>query len=118
MNEAKNKELKLEKLLNEIENELLEIFGENLKKIILYGSYARETSDKGSDIDIMVLVSMSDKEIDKTRHKVLDMIVEYSIRYGVVLSIIEHNYHHFYEWIDVIPFYKNVENEGIELYAG
>lgn len=108
----------LEGLLRELENGLKNIFYEKLKKIIIYGSYARGKSDEGSDLDIMVLVGMSEEEIKKSRDKVLDLVVNLTTRYGIVISIIENNYNYFYEWVEVLPFFANVEKEGVKIYGG
>ena len=43
--------------------ELRRILGDKLTKIIVYGSYARGDFRENSDIDIMILVKMSDEEI-------------------------------------------------------
>lgn len=48
-------------LLHELGNEMKNIFGEKLKKIIMYGSYARGRNVPGSDLDIMVLNFRSSK---------------------------------------------------------
>lgn len=42
-------------LLSKIQQELFNLFGNNLRDTILYGSYARLENTKDSDIDIMVL---------------------------------------------------------------
>jgi predicted nucleotidyltransferase len=107
----------IDKLLYELENGLKDIFGKRLKKVILYGSYARGNSDEGSDIDIMVLIDMNEMEIKSRRDRVLDMIVDLTTRYGIVLSIIENNHDYFYDWVDVIPFFANVEREGVSIYG-
>ena len=39
---------------------LCKIYGKHLKTVILYGSYARGDYTKDSDIDIMVLLDLSD----------------------------------------------------------
>ena len=44
---------------------LSKIYGEYLKTVILYGSYARGDYTENSDIDIMVLLDLSDMEIKK-----------------------------------------------------
>ena len=41
------------------------ILGKNLKQVILYGSYARGDYTEDSDIDIMVLTTLTDKEIEQ-----------------------------------------------------
>ncbi|MDO9565419.1 MAG: nucleotidyltransferase domain-containing protein [Candidatus Desulfaltia sp.] len=104
-------------VLDEIVNKLGLIYGENLKKIILFGSYAREEQDPGSDMDLMVLVDMEEQEIKKQRNQVLDLTVDLTTRYGIVLSIIENNHDFFYEWVGYLPFFRNVANEGIEIYG-
>ncbi len=68
-------------------------------------------------MDIMVLVDMDQKELKKVHDQVLDVTITLTTRYGIVLSIIENNYNYFYEWVDVLPFFKNVEREGIEIYG-
>lgn len=107
----------LKNLLDELEKELKNIFGSKLKKIILFGSYARKNYDDESDLDVMALLDMDEEEILKSHDKVLDVTVNLTTRYGIVLSIIENNYDYFYDWVDVLPFFNNVEKEGIELYG-
>ena len=41
------------------------IYGDSLKKVVVYGSYARGDYQKNSDIDIMILVKANDEEIKK-----------------------------------------------------
>ena len=47
-------------------NGVKKILGDDLKKIILYGSYARGDYSENSDIDIMVLTTLTDSEISLT----------------------------------------------------
>ena len=48
------------------------ILGTKLTKIILYGSYARGDYRDNSDIDIMVLTTLSDDKIEKIETQVFD----------------------------------------------
>ena len=50
------------------------LFGKSLKKLILYGSYARGDYKENSDIDIMILTSMSDDEIRDIENQVYDCL--------------------------------------------
>lgn len=43
--------------------ELKRMLGERLVRVVLYGSYARGTYHDNSDVDIMILVKMSEDEI-------------------------------------------------------
>ena len=44
-------------------SEIKKIYGSHLKEIILYGSYARGDFGPDSDIDIMILLDISDLEL-------------------------------------------------------
>ena len=50
-----------------------DIYGSHLRQIILYGSYARGDFRPDSDIDIMILLDLSDIDIKKYRHQLSDM---------------------------------------------
>ncbi|MFW5648895.1 MAG: hypothetical protein ACOCG5_07370 [Candidatus Alkaliphilus sp. MAG34] len=88
---------RLNELLHELKTGLKNIFNEKLKKIIIYRSHARGESDKGSNLDIMALVDMDEWGINKKRDEALDMVVDLTTRYGIVLSIIGNNYDYFYD---------------------
>ena len=110
-------DLDIAPLLSDLEKRLKEIYDNKLKKVLLYGSYARGDNVEGSDVDIMVLVDMEDKEIKRQHDKILDTVVDLTTQYGIVLSIIENNYDHFYKWADVLPFFSNIEREGVNIYG-
>ena len=50
--------------------EINKILEKRVRKIILYGSYARGDYNNSSDIDIMILTDFSDDEIDEYRKKI------------------------------------------------
>lgn len=110
-------DLDIAPLLSDLEKRLKDIYDNKLKKVLLYGSYARGDNVEGSDVDIMVLVDMEDKEIKRQHDKILDTVVDLTTQYGIVLSIIENNYDHFYKWADVLPFFSNIEREGVNIYG-
>jgi len=104
-------------IVNEIEVGLKEIFGDKLRKIILYGSYAREQEVNGSDLDLMALLDLTDEEIESKNEEVLELTVELSTRYGIFISIVKNNEEFFNEWVDTLPYFKNVIDEGINIYG-
>ncbi len=104
-------------ILTEIEKGLRDIYGPELIKIVLYGSYARGEQTKGSDLDVMILLDMEEGRIKKYGEQVLDLSVDLTTRYGVVVSIQEHNIDFFNNWVDTLPFFSNVHREGVELYG-
>lgn len=89
------------------------IYGDSLKKVVVYGSYARGDYQKNSDIDIMILVDVSDAEIKKKFNSVCDLAFDYELEYGVVISPLVKNEAHFMKWSEALPFYRNVKQEGV-----
>lgn len=118
-----NKSMKIEKkmkkdideIINQINSQLKKKFKEKLDKIILFGSYARGDYDNESDIDILVLVE--DVELKKYNDEIVDFEVDLTIKYGILPSIILRNTNYFNENKEVIPFFRSVEKEGVEIYA-
>jgi len=111
------KDSNLYNLLNEIEDGLKQIYGDKLRKIILYGSYAREQEANGSDLDLMVLLDLPDKEIEGTNEEVLELTVDLTTRYGIFISIVKNNVNFFNEWVDTLPYFKNIISDGIDIYG-
>jgi predicted nucleotidyltransferase len=107
---------KLKKLLSDLQKELQSLLGEKLVKVILYGSYANKTFDEESDVDIMVLTDLSEREIKQIDDRINELVVELSLKYDLFVSIFLKPADQFYKFSDVIPFYKNVLEQGITLY--
>jgi predicted nucleotidyltransferase len=105
----------IEEIIKQINSHLKKKFKEKLDKIILFGSYARGDYDNESDIDILVLVK--DVELRKYNDEMTDFEVDLTIKYGILPSIILRNTRYFNENKEIIPFYRSVEKEGVEIYA-
>ena len=106
---------KVQKMIKDVEKSIKKVFKGKLKKIIIFGSYARGDYDDESDIDFMVLVE--DKDLKKFEDLILDIEVDLSIKYGMLPSIFIYNIDDYYSNINVIDLLKSVENEGVEFYA-
>ena len=89
------------------------IYGESLKKIVVYGSYARGDYNNYSDVDIMILVDSSEAQIKKRFNDVCDLAFDYELKYGIVISPLVKNEEHFMKWSETLPFYRNVKLEGV-----
>lgn len=92
-----------------------ELFGDRVKKIILYGSYARGDFNKSSDIDIMILTDLSDKEITEYGEKIWDFAYDIQLENNVIISPLIKNINKFNYWLEFLPFYMNIEKEGVVL---
>lgn len=105
----------IRKTINDFIKEVKEMLGDRLKKIILYGSYARGDYTKNSDIDIMILTDFNDKEIEEYRDKISDIAFNIELEKEIYISPIIKNIDKYNARVNVIPFYMNVEKEGVEL---
>ena len=93
------------------------ILGDRLRKIFLYGSYARGNSGEDSDIDIMVLADVSDDEIEETEKALWDIGWDVGSEHDVMVSVFMKNTSHFYEWLDAMAYYRNIVEDGVVLYG-
>ena len=91
------------------------ILGKNLKQVILYGSYARGDDTEESDIDIMVLTTLTDKEIEQIETEIYDLAFDFLMDYGVDINVVIKNEKQFNYWLGALPFYNNVQKEGVVL---
>lgn len=104
-------------IIDEFVKKVNEILGNRVKRIILYGSYARGDYNKSSDIDIMILTDLTDKEIIKYRDKIIDIAydIEWDNNFDIDISPLVKNIDKFNYWLEALPFYMNVQKEGVVL---
>lgn len=104
-------------MLKRYVDDIKRLYGSRLKTVILYGSYARGDFRPDSDIDIMILVDLTEQEIKEKGYILSDITFDYNFDYDVEIMPIVKNLEHFNKWSRAYPFYNNVKNEGVELYA-
>ena len=103
-------------LLDQYTEILRKIYGSHLKTVILYGSYARGDYRADSDIDIMILLDLSDMDIKQYRHELSGETFDFNMDHDLDIKPIAKSQQHFQNWVDVYPFYENVKREGIKLF--
>ena len=108
---------KIDKILNKFISQVSNLIGNRLKKVILYGSYARGDYGKNSDIDIMILTDFNDKELAEYRMKIRDLACDLELENDIIISPIVRNIEKYNNRINVIPFYMNVQKEGVVLHG-
>lgn len=108
--------LTINRLLQQYILEIRKIYGDHVKQIILYGSYARGDYNKESDIDIMILLDVSDLDIKAYFNELADITYDFNLEYEVDVKPIAKNQEHFKKWMINYPFYANVAKEGVTLY--
>ena len=104
-------------IIDEFINGVKEILGNRVKKIILYGSYARGDYNESSDIDIMILTDLTDDEMYDYFVKISDMAydIEDANNFDIMISPLVKNIDKFNYWLDALPFYMNIQREGVVL---
>lgn len=102
-------------ILIDFSEEVRKILGKSLRKIILYGSYARGDYTENSDIDLMILTTLTDKEIEKIESNIYNLAFDFLMDYGVDISVVIKNEEQFNYWLGALPFYNNVQREGVVL---
>ena len=112
---------KLNPLLNGVTEELSSntqnIFGSRLRKIILYGSYARGDYNVYSDLDIMVLADYEESEEKILESSLFKVSSQASLNHDITVCMMLNNENLFMSRLRVSPFYRNVLSEGLEIYA-
>lgn len=73
-------------ILQNFKTEISKLYGKRLKKVVLYGSLARNEATDDSDIDILVILEghiTPGKEIDR----MIDIITDINMKYQVLISV-------------------------------
>lgn len=100
--------------LTDMSEALRSVYGDLLESVILYGSYARGDQKPDSDVDIAVI--LKDGNTEKMHDAMVDVVVNYELDMAVTLSVVPIEYDNYLAWSRVLPFYKNIEKEGIVLW--
>jgi len=102
--------MKIKEVVGEFKAELGKLYGDRLKDVILYGSWARGEATGDSDIDLLILLEgkvTSGREIDR----MIDVITDINLKYGVLLSVCPISEK---DYLTVnSPLLLNVRKEGI-----
>lgn len=90
-------------------------YGDNIVGIFLYGSYARGDYDTESDIDITAVVRGDRIDLQNTLKKVWDDSADIGLEHDVVISPTVIPYEEFEKYKKTLPYYMNIEKEGLKI---
>ena len=105
----------LNEITQKVAQESKKIFGSRLNSVILFGSYARGDYDEDSDIDILILVDLSSNELANYSTHIDSLCGKLLLEYGIVVSAIEKDTETYHRYASVLPFYKNIEKDGVKI---
>lgn len=103
----------IEPMVREFKAALQTLYGDWLRDVVLYGSYARGDYDEESDIDLMLI--LNDEKVDtyaEIRY-VSDLEASFLLTYGYVLSPLPVSYTNY--TTSPKPIYQEVRREGLVL---
>lgn len=103
------------KIVAELYGSIAPLFPQSSVEAILFGSYARGDAGPGSDIDVLLLVDASREDISAQNWQVGNLAAELLMNYGVVVSPIVENRDYFNSNLDVLPFFRNIDRDGIKV---
>jgi predicted nucleotidyltransferase len=100
----------LKDILEEFKKETLKLYGNQLKEIILYGSYARREENEDSDIDLAIVIKgeiRPFKELDRMSEITYDI----ELKHDILLSLYPISEEHYLTLNT--PFLLNIRKEGV-----
>lgn len=103
-------------MFDDVVRGILSVMGDDVIKIILYGSVARGDNTWESDVDIAVITSRHYR-LDERLKTLTDLEVSLMYEYGVMFEIIPIEQKRFNEWLFDLPFYFNIDEEGLLLWT-
>lgn len=107
----------MKNLMEQYVSEIKKIYGSHLQKVILYGSYARGDFKTDSDIDIMILLDISDVDLKAYSQRLSYMTYDFNLDNDLDIKPIAKSETHFEKWMASYPFYANIHKEGVVLYG-
>jgi predicted nucleotidyltransferase len=100
----------LQKILKDLKQGLIRIYGDRMDSVVLYGSQARGDSSSDSDIDVLVILK-NDFNYGEMLDLSSDLVASLSLEKDVVISRAFVSREEFEQRQS--PFLMNVRREGI-----
>jgi predicted nucleotidyltransferase len=106
-----NKKHSIRPVLKKFKKEVKQINGNNLRKIVLFGSQARGKAERDSDIDV-ILIFQKEPSI-KMKNRIREISNSLSLEHDVVIAEFLVTQSEFQKY--KTPFLLNIKKEGIVL---
>jgi len=104
--------------LAELVDRLRQRYGDDLLRVVLFGSKARGDFDEESDLDVLVVVRIPDEVYLQRRREIVSWTVDLMLEYGPVISTHlydEPAYAQLRQWNTLLN--RDIERDGIELWT-
>jgi len=104
--------LRIRKLVKELKAGLARIYGDSLKGVYLYGSYARGDYRPSSDVDVMILLT-DYRNYWNEQKKISQLASDVSLEYDVTISCIFIKELQWKTASNELPLIYNIQKEGL-----
>lgn len=105
--------VKIKKILRELKQGLVEIYGDQLKAVYLFGSFARgEGKLPDSDIDVMVVLKDKFSVMDVEKRSI-EFVASLCLKYNVVIICHYISDEQYFE--SQLPFMFNVRRDAVSV---
>ncbi len=104
-------------MIRQLRGRINELYPQEQPDVILFGSYARKDETEGSDIDVLFLVDASRQDIAAKNWQVGAAAADLLLEHGVLVSPIVENRAYFHQHADTLPFFRNIQREGVRVGA-
>lgn len=87
MDTVKQLSIEIREPLRELRQKLLDLYGDRLVDLVLYGSRARGDADPASDVDVLVVL---DGQVDAAYeiHRTSNILSDISLKFNLVISCV------------------------------
>ncbi len=99
-------------ILDELQQQLAELYGRRLLQLVLFGSQARDDAEPGSDIDVL-LVLKGPLELGTEIQRTSDITLNMSLKYNEIVGMIFMEEEKYIDYKS--PLMINIIREGILL---
>ncbi len=102
---------RIEPIVREFKQALQALYGERLREVVLFGSYARGDYDEESDIDLMVI--LNDETVDTIAEvfRITEIETDLMLKYGLAISPLPVSHRRYQT--SFMPVYQESRREGL-----
>lgn len=108
----------IERIVKQTHDMIAILFPGERIDMILYGSYARGDAQDDSDLDLLFLVDSSRETIAAKNWQVGEIAADLFMNHEIMVSPIVENREYYQERISLLPFFRNIDREGVKLSVG
>ena len=108
---------RLEKIIQDYASGLRDVYGEKLIRVTLFGSYARGDFTDASDIDVLIVVDLSEAELEEFRKAMIHLTFETNLEHDVEIEPVVMTAADYFRYEAVHPLLMEIKKDGVSLYA-